>query len=38
MTFHQGTVTPCSATSRFEVYAERVIGKLERKLASAVVA
>jgi hypothetical protein len=38
MTFHQGGVTPCSATSQFEVYTERVIEKLEQKLASASVA
>ena len=38
MKFQQGAVTPCSATSHFEVYAERVIEKLEQRLASAAVA
>ena len=37
MTFHQGSVTPCSATSQFELYAGRVIEKLEQRLASAAV-
>jgi hypothetical protein len=37
MTFHQGSVTPCSTTSQFELYAGRVIEKLEQRLASAAV-
>lgn len=38
VSFHQGTVTPCTAVTHFEVHAERVIEKLEQKLASAAVA
>lgn len=37
MTFWQGSASPCTATSDYEVYEERIIRKLEQRLASAAV-